>query len=280
MKWIARFSVIAFALACSATLSYPTFAQELHNSQIETSYVPPKPGKYIAILDRLKKRRVLELLAEFISPLRLPHRFYLVTKECGEVNAFYDAETWSLTICYEFAEFLETIAPKTDSPVEGFTQEEFLVGAMTGMVLHESGHAIFDMMKVPVFGREEDAADEMASFIALQFNKDIARTITRAYAYLYREWAWVPKDWAGYSDEHGADPQRFYNTLCLGYGGDPEAFKDFLEKGWLPRERAENCASEFEQVKMAFITTVLPFIDQAMMKKVQERDWLKPPAGK
>ena len=29
---------------------------------------------------------------------------------------------------------------------------------------------LFDMLDVPVFGREEDAADETASFIALQFN--------------------------------------------------------------------------------------------------------------
>jgi uncharacterized FlgJ-related protein len=34
--------------------------------------------------------------------------------------------------------------------------------------------------------------------------------------------------------------------------------------------------SEYEQVKRAFVKTVLPFIDQDLMKKVQARQWLQP----
>jgi hypothetical protein len=120
----------------------------------------------------------------------------------------------------------------------------------------------------------------MASFIALQFSKDVARTITRGYAYF---WSVLgnPKEWAQYSDEHGTSAQRFYNTLCLGYGGDPQTFKEFVDKGWLPKERAANCAAEYEQIKLAFEKTILPFVDLELMKRVQARDWLKaPPARK
>ena len=69
--------------------------------------------------------------------------------------------------------------------------------------------------------------------------------------------------------------QRMYNGLCLGYGGDREAFKDLVKEneGWLPAARAESCAREFERVKFAFITTILPFVDEERMKKVKATKW-------
>ena len=49
-------------------------------------------------------------------------------------------------------------------------------------------------------------------------------------------------------------------------GGD-----EVYETRGLPLERAQNCAAEFEQVKSAFIKTVLPFIDQEKIGKIQLR---------
>jgi hypothetical protein len=134
------------------------------------------------------------------------------------------------------------------------------------------------MFNVPGFGREEDAADEMAGFLAVQFNKQVARTVTRGFAYLWQaagRMGGEPKEWAEYSDEHGANQQRYYNVLCMGYGADPQHFKDFIDKGWLPKERAAGCAAEYQQARQAFAKTVLPFINQGLIKKVQETDWLK-----
>jgi hypothetical protein len=75
---------------------------------------------------------------------------------------------------------------------------------------------------------------------------------------------------------HGTASQRLYNTLCLGYGGDPDAFKDFVQMGWLPKTRADDCGREYHQLAFAFIKTVLPFIDPDMRKKVQSTQWLLP----
>jgi hypothetical protein len=44
----------------------------------------------------------------------------------------------------------------------------------------------------------------------------------------------------------------------------------------LPPARAANCSTEYQQVRAAFIKTVLPFIDPEMMKVVQARDWSQP----
>jgi hypothetical protein len=67
-----------------------------------------------------------------------------------------------------------------------------------------------------------------------------------------------------------------YNVICLAYGGDPTTFKDLVDVGWLPPERAKNCASEYQMLKFAFNKTIFPFIDQQKMKEVQTRTWFSP----
>src|SRR5262245_36373163 len=243
MTLIARVAGVAIAFALMLYGPAPAAAQDLSNSKIEFAYFPPKNVKYQATMDRLKSRQVLEQLSQFLSPLRLPHKLYLVTMECGNnASPFYTPDAWAIFLCYEFSEILDRFAPKRGQPSQGFSHDEVVVGVYAGVVLHEAGHAVFDMLDVPVLGREEDAADEMAIFIALQFSKDVARTVTRGYAYF---WSVLgdPKEWKGYSDEHGTASQRLYNTLCLAYGGDPQTFKEFVDKGWLPKARAANCAA-------------------------------------
>ena len=43
--------------------------------------------------------------------------------------------------------------------------------------LHEAGHALFDLLEVPLLGREEDAADQLAAYYVLQFPKEIKRRL-------------------------------------------------------------------------------------------------------
>lgn len=276
MKWIARTVVLAVALSLPVISTQPASAQELRNKKIDFAYVPPKTAKYNAILDRLKKRKTLELLSEFVSPLRLPHPFYMVTIECGQENAFYSSSNWALYLCYEFVEGLDRVAPKPGQTKDGFTHDEVIMGEIIVTLLHELGHAAFDMLQVPVFGREEDAADQMAIFLALQFSPQVARTITRGDFFFFKNQG-NPTVWAAYADEHGTAGQRFYNEVCWAYGGNPQVFKDVVEKGWLPKERAPNCAAEYQEIRAAFEKTIMPYIDQDLMKKVQARDWLTPP---
>src|SRR5215813_1010191 len=207
--WGARV-ILALAVVCSAACG-PAFAQPaaaLKSSKIEIAYLPPKTAKYNAILERMKRHHVLELLSEFVSPLRLPHEFTLLTKECGETNAFYSPRDWSLTLCYELIEYIDGIAPAQGTTKDGFTSDEVETGEIIFTLLHELGHAAFDMFYVPVFGREEDAADQMAVFIALQFNQKVARTIARGDYYFFKNQGEDRKQWSYFADEHGTSEQR------------------------------------------------------------------------
>jgi hypothetical protein len=248
-------------------------AQELQNPRIEITYEEPKQGVHRAIYDRLKQRQVLEQLKQFMAPLRLPKKLAIQTVECGEVNAYYN-KVKGLLLCYEYLADLEKRIA-SEQPPAGYNRADALVGGFLGVTFHEVGHALFDILEIPVYGREEDAADQMAGFILLQFGSEVSRRMISGTAYM-----WLSKDktWPRtlFSDEHGNDLQRHYNFLCLGYGGDPKTFQDFVDKGALPADRAKNCAREYQQVKNAFVKTVLPYIDQNMMKTVQSKQWLRP----
>jgi hypothetical protein len=246
------------------------------NPKVDIAYVAPVSQRLNGVYERLKGRKVLEELQRFLAPLHLPHRLRLATDECKQANAFYNGGDRSITICYEIVDEITREAPQTVSEDGFVTRQAAIVGTLVGVVLHEGGHMMFDMLNVPVFGREEDAADEMASFLALQFNKDVARTIIKGFVYF---WAKANDPAAGdpitaFSDVHGTASQRMFNTLCLAYGGDRETFQEFVDRGWLPAKRAEHCAEEYKQLKLAFVKTILPFIDLDLMAKVQHAQWL------
>lgn len=278
MRFLSGIAALAVAMAIMFVACEPGLAQsspELNNRKVEFAYIPPKSATFFPILERLKKRQYLEQLSAFVSPVRLPHPFTLVTIECGTANAFYSPDQWAIFLCYEWIELLDKIAPKDGQPVGGITRDDVVIGATAATVVHELGHAMFDMLKVPVFGREEDAADQMSMFIALQFSKPVALRIVKGFVYLFNKLG-NPKEWNDWSDTHGSATQRLYNTLCLAYGGDPADYKSFVDSGLLPPARAANCSTEYQQVRAAFIKTVLPFIDPEMMKVVQARDWSQP----
>jgi len=200
------------------------------------------------------------------------------TKSCGQVNAFYVSSEWAINICYEYFENLDAIAPQGTSP-QGYSRDEVIVGGLIDAIFHELGHALFDILNIPVFGREEDAADQLSAFLMLQFGKDVARTTIRGAAFTYLN-SKNPRARTEFSDEHGAPAQRFFNYICLAYGGEPDGFREYVDRGVLPKARAETCAREYLLVRRAFAKTILPHIDQELMKKVQSIQWLRQDDGR
>ena len=248
------------------------------NSRVIIDYIDPRLPRSQVTLDRLRKREVLEELSMFLSPLRLPRLLRVRTKSCGQVNAFYVPAEWAINLCYEYYENLEAIAPQETSP-QGYTRDEVIVGGFIDAIFHELGHALFDMLNIPVFGREEDAADQLSAFLMLQFGKDVARVTIKGAAFTYLT-SKNPRTRTEFADEHGAPAQRFFNYMCLAYGGEPAAFQDYVDRGVLPKARADQCPREYLLVRRAFAKSLLPHIDVELMKKVQSIQWLRPTDGR
>jgi hypothetical protein len=228
-------------------MSRPALGQDwlgLENKMIEIEYVAPLNPANWATYALVKERRVLEELSAFLSPLRLPNRLRIAMSECLAPNAFYSRYSGVL-LCYELPAEASTVA--FGMIRQGFTRDNVIVGTFVLAALHEIGHAVFDIYRVPIFGREEDAADQISAFVMLNFGTDMARRTITGYAHYFRAMS-HPLSRTAFADEHGTQLQRFYNLLCIGYGAQPDTFKDMIAS---EQERAERCGREYEQVSFA-----------------------------
>ena len=263
-------------LAAMGLHSDPAFAQKskLRADRIQIEYVPPKNPDHEPLFRLMKERRVLEKFKEFLSPLRLPRALRLKFEGCdGNSNAWYEDD--AITVCYEYFDDIFRNAPRETTPA-GVTRADAILGPTLEVFLHEAGHAVFDYLKVPVLGREEDAADQFATYLLLQFAKSDARRLILGVAYTYNLDASKPSTKKNpFADEHGLPAQRFYNSLCMAYGADEKLFADLIEKGYLPKERAEGCADEYDQVVRAMTKLIRPYIDETRAKRVRAKQWLK-----
>jgi hypothetical protein len=246
--------------------------------QVRISYGEPKNPLHRPIYERLQKRRVLEDFRDFLSPLKLPQPLTIKVESCGAVNAFYSNQ--SVTICYEYIAWIYQIARKITLSNE-ISLEDAVVGPFVDVLLHEVSHAIFDMLKIPLFGREEDAADQLAAFILMQFGPDAARRTITGAALLFRQMAIDQEPGsADYAAVHGLPAQRFVNVLCIAYGADPKLFGDYVKAGFLPPHRVSYCRWEYRQIAHAFKTLISPHVDPELQAKVRGREWLRPDDGK
>ena len=153
------------------------------NSQVDIVYAEPQDPQFRPIRDRLMRRQVLEQLRLFLSPLRLPRKLLVRIDQCNAERRPYQTGG-PVTICYEYIAKVDQIAPR-NQPAGGLPRETMIVGAFIQAVLHEVAVATFDILEIPVWGREADAADKLAGFIMVQFGKDVALKIMIGAAWFF-----------------------------------------------------------------------------------------------
>ncbi|HZR62134.1 MAG TPA: DUF4344 domain-containing metallopeptidase [Xanthobacteraceae bacterium] len=254
-------------------------------NRIRIQYDPPKNPDLQEIYGRLEDRQFLEKIQRILSPLRLPEELTVKTAECGMMNAWYKRENSkpTVTVCYELLKNISQSLPKQTTP-SGITPADAAIGQAVWLVLHEVGHATFDMFRVPIFGHEENAADNFADYIMLQFGKGQARQLIggaawawRGYVADYRTNPEIREQLAAFASNHGQPQERFYNLMCLAYGADPVTFADLTQDGFLPPSRSPNCKYEYKTLTDAFHQEISPHIDQEMARRVLDTSWLPAP---
>ena len=287
---------LAVASMLVATAMATTAFADSQTTRVQIRYEPPKDPEHGQIYEEFKRLRGLEKLQEFLSPFRLPRTLTIMLAGCdGEADAFYGDD--EITICYEYVDELWKNMPAQTTPF-GVAPSDTVFGPLFDTSLHEFAHALFDMLNLPVLGREEDAADQVAAYIYLQLGAAESRRLITGTVYAYATEAMKgelptsleevaeamkaerPTSLEELAGEHGTPAQRAYNVMCMAYGVDRKVFGDFLEKGFLPRERAEFCHEEYEQVRDAFQTLVDPHIDQDLARGVFDWTWQGEPLSR
>ena len=106
-----------------------------------------------------------DMLSSMVDPL---NEYFPVSRdvtvelaECGRPGAFYDAERPAVQLCYELVVQLAE-ALMGDEAAEDAGEDVF-VGAFALILLHQVGHAMVDLLELPVSVGAEEAADQMAA---------------------------------------------------------------------------------------------------------------------
>jgi hypothetical protein len=265
------FTLIAFALLSPFGGFMPALAQQSpQQSQIVISYDEPTNVALRPIYQRLKQRHVLEELQAFMTPLRLPRKLTVRTAECGATTTEFKSQG-PATICYEMVDFIEKLVAQNAQDQD--SAQMAIAGAVIETVLHETAHGIFDVLQVPIWGREDDAADRLAALIMTQFGEDVTKATITGTTNLF---IWSGKTWTGSDFSSTASPeyQRFFNYACIAYAADPLQFSDLVDKGTLPKDRADRCKDEYQQIRKAFDLRIMPYVDPDLLIKVRATPWL------
>jgi len=138
---------------------------------------------------------------------------------------------------------------------------EFVTGNVLFILAHETGHALISEMGLPVLGKEEDAADSLATIVALKMSSAFADRVVRNAAR-----GWFLSDQRDrkedspnpYYDEHGMDVQRAYSIVCLMVGGAPEKFMSLANEVKLPEERQGTCQGDFSNASWSWEQVLKP----------------------
>lgn len=254
----------------------PVQAEQERTNRIRIDYVAPENPDQQAVYDMLRERGMLETVQKLFSPFRLPEDLTVRTQSCGMVNAWYEREHSrpTVTICYEYVQHIMQNSAMDETPW-GVTRQDATCGQFLFVVAHEIGHAFFDIFTIPIFGREEDAADQFATYFMLQLGKSEARRLIIGAAYAYKDFIKGYKNnpkvlvpLASFSSNHGSPEERFYNLMCIAYGGEPALFMDVVDRGLLPKTRAQDCGYEFKTLRFAVHREIGPHLDRPASREV------------
>lgn len=146
--------------------------------------------------------------------------------------------------------FLSLTGPVAAGQIDKKTSD-FVAANMIAIYYHELGHALIDILKLPIFGQEEDAADVLSAVLIHEFfGEESAVQIAYATASGFlgdRDINAALRDEVAYWDVHGPDLQRYYTFVCLFFGANPDDRHDVARDLRLPEGRMETCEEEYDQ---------------------------------
>ncbi|NOH95991.1 DUF4344 domain-containing metallopeptidase [Vibrio sp. 99-70-13A1] len=188
-----------------------------------------------------------------LSEQIFPFNSTLLMQYGGEEGPMYDPATHTVHIPYSF--YAESIDYFTKNKYDEKYNKPAQLGAIDTLLhtlLHEAGHAYIEDQNIAILGKEEDAVDNFATIVLLNYidgGDDAAISAADMFAFESED---RPDyyDFGEYIDEHSFDLQRYFSTLCLVYGSDPEKHTNLLnevENNYLS-DRKDFCIFNYETI--------------------------------
>ena len=192
------------------------------------------------------------LLTGINSGLAVPKEVPVTHGQCGEANAFWHPDV-GVVMCLELIRHVSQVFAGSSLNLTEEQVGQATVNTWVFVLFHEIGHALVDLLELPVTGQEEDAVDDFSALLLVEGG------IPGAAADAAIFWGLTSKEptRAAFADEHSLDQQRFYNILCVVYGSNPDAYASWVPN-LLPEDRAVKCPAEYEQKKNSWDALLTP----------------------
>jgi len=202
-----------------------------------------------------------QAVAELNNKVSIPFDIYIALEDCDGPDAYYEEEMHQVTICYQLIDEYYSIFSST---IKDQTKlDETVRGATVSTFYHELGHALVDAWKIPITGKEEDAVDQLSTLVLIRKTEEGERMALDG-ARSFKVYADLEKtEKKIYWDEHSLDEQRFYDTICLIYGHNPEKYEYLVRDGTLPQERAEICPEEYARTQRSWEKLLGPYYKES-----------------
>ena len=263
---------LVLAIALAPARETIVRATEATSGTITVIHEAPANPAHQAAFDIIRADATFSRAKDFFAMFRLPRDLTFRTRSCsGRGGAWYYEGT--VTICYDYIQNLIDSAASDKRP-DWVSQNAAIRGPIADVVLHEGAHALFEFLRVPLLGREEDAADMISTFAILNLFRSEAAMLVNGVAYSYLvdasmrtftdtpalEERVVPS--RAYGGAHSTALQRLYSIVCHASGFDEVAYRELVTLSDLPAWRASGCGEEYKQITHAFVSLLAPHVNR------------------
>lgn len=252
--------LLAALLATALALMAVTLASPPTGYSVNLEYIDGETAGEKATQQWLSQTAVVE------SAIELINEQYRLTKPVtvivgAQQDASFDSETGEIALPYAFVTEAKRRFSGSNYGETGVSPSEATEHVVLHTMFHELAHALIEMNNLPVLGREEDAADALATTLLIEFF-DHGQELALSAADLFdlestdRD-EFIEDDFFG---EHSLDEQRYYSVLCHVYGSAPENYQHLVDdEGGLTEERAETCIYDYQQISDSWLKVLKPF---------------------
>lgn len=176
----------------------------------------------------------------------------------ASIGPLFDPENNTIHIPYDFINHIGALFASDGQKIPQEELNTYTLDVLLNVLYHEIGHALIAIYDLPVLGKEEDAADALASMLLIKNYESGDEIVFSASAYfdlLNRNAEIFEED---FWDEHSLNVQRFFTLLCHMYGSNPKKYAKMAQDIGFSEERAAMCESDFYRLNASWDKLLSP----------------------
>ncbi|EDK30480.1 hypothetical protein VSWAT3_17973 [Vibrionales bacterium SWAT-3] len=249
---VLTYSLVLGSVFATSYASSEASNESMPDNNLIIEYSAPQGEAERQLKQEIEQSGVNDTMVDLSNQLFL-FKQTLVIQYGGDEGPLYDPQTHHVLIPYSFyAESLNYFEKNQYEKEYGKSAQTGAIDTLLHTLIHEAGHAYIEDQQIAILGKEEDAVDNLVTILLINYvehGTDAAISAADMFAFESED---RPEyyDLGEYIDEHSFDLQRYFSTLCLVYGSDPEAYKNLLdevENDYL-KDRKEFCVEHFDVI--------------------------------